>query len=547
MYRNVLGNSLKKKKSVTLIFFYIVLTSLLIVFGSFMSRSIVENKATLSNRDALQAYYLAEAGIDQVKRGLYDAFRQAHPQPLGLDFAWFDSLPDASKYVLPTDAVLNIVSGGTYTVNITNVANPVGERRDITLVCNAQVNNISKSVTAVVSYALRPSRVFDYSYFVNNFGWFYGGGITSQGDIRSNGNFSFNGNPKVNGDIYASVNPDLGATGNITGNSRNDSLDYYRNHADDSARPTNPTTDSSGDYEYPNGYDGQSERFPQEEVLTMPYLGDLSYYENLATSENGTIKQGGTTIVDNTLEGNVVLIGTDDNPIEIDGPVVVTGDVLIKGVVKGQGTIFSGRNTHVIGNITYKSPPTWPKPDEDPDTTDTDNATKDFLGLATKGNIIIGDYTRNDWKTNVAPYLTPPFTQGYETDSSDSYIGYDSDGISGNGYWFDGDYTDYDGGTKSDGSVRKYYESSYDDAYIHSIAESSNQIRQVDAVVYTNHAFSGKVGAFTMNGSIVGRDEAIIYSGSITMNYDLRVKNQGIAFYLPRELDLSHTQYLKSN
>jgi hypothetical protein len=546
MYRYV-ENSLREKKSVTLIFFYIILISLLVVFGSFMSRGIVENKATLGNRDALQAYYLAEAGIDEVKRGLYDAFLQAHPQPLGLDFTWFDSLPDASKYVLPANAVLNIVPDGTYTVNITNVANPVGERRDVTLVCNAQVNNISKSITVVASYALRPSRVFDYSYFVNNFGWFYGGGITSQGDIRSNGNFSFNGNPKVNGDIYASVNPDLGAAGDITGNSRNDSLDYYRDHADDSARPTNPTTDSLGDYEYPNGYDGESERFPQEEVLTMPYLGDLSYYENLAASENGTIKQGGATIVDNTLEGSVVLIGTEDNPIEIDGPVVVTGDVLIKGVVKGQGTIFSGRNTHVIGNITYKDSPTWPKPDEDPDTTDTENATKDFLGLATKGNIIVGDYTRNDWKTNVAPYLTPPFTQGYETDSTDSSIGYDSDGISGNGYWFDGDYTDYDGGTKADGSARKYYESSYNDSYVHSIAESSNQIRQIDAVVYTNHAFSGKVGAFTINGSIVGRDEAIIYSGSITMNYDLRVKNQGIAFYLPRELDLSHTQYLKSN
>ena len=512
-----------------------------------MSRSMVEHRAALTNRDALQAYYLAEAGIDQVKRGLYDAFRQVFPQPLGLDFTWFDTLPDSSKYALPTDATLSTVPGGVYTVSITDIENPTAERRDITLVCDAQVNNVSRSITAVVSYSLRPSKVFDYSYFINNFGWFWGGGITSQGDIRSNGNFSFNGNPKVNGDIYASVNPDLGASGDITGNSRNDSLSFYRDHADSTARPTNPTTDDSGYYEYPNGYDGESERYYQEEVLDMPYLGDLSYYESLAASEGGTITQGTTTIVNNTLDGSVVLIGTDDNPIEIDGPVVVTGDVLIKGVVKGQGTIFSGRNTHVIGNITYKNPATWPKPDDDPDATDTANSTKDFLGLATKGNVVVGDYTRNDWQTNVTPYLSPPFTQGYETDSTDSSLGYDSDGISGNGYWFDGDYTAFDGGSKTDGTNRKYYESSYDDSYVQSIAEASNQIRQVDAVIYTNHAFSGKVGAFTVNGSIVGRDEAIIYSGSITMNYDVRVKDQGIAFYLPRELDVSHTQYLKSN
>ena len=56
----------------------------------------------------------------------------------------------------------------------------------------------------------------------------------------------------------------------------------------------------------------------------------------------------------------LVLVGTWDNPIDLKGPFVVPGDVIIKGVVTGRGTIYSGRNIHVAGEITYKKPPTWP-------------------------------------------------------------------------------------------------------------------------------------------------------------------------------------------
>lgn len=537
-------------KGMVLILLYFLIVVLLITFIAFISRSIWENKDVFRSRDTLQAYYLAEAGVDEVKRGLYDTFRQVFPQALLNDFSWFDDLDDgdpSNKYTLPTDAALAMVAGGTYTVTITLVNQPdlTEEDRDITFVCTAVVNNTSKIVTSVVRYSLATSSVFDYSYFVNNLGWFWGGGLTSQGDIRSNGDFSFGGNPTVNGDIYASVNADLGANGDITGNSRNDSIDFYRNNADSAARPTNPTAGSDPDvYAYPNGYDGESDRFPQQEVLNMPYLGDLNDYQNLAVSQNGTISQGGVTLVDNVLNDNVVLIGTVVNPIVINGPVVVSGDVLIKGVVTGQGTIFSGRNTHIIGDITYQNPPDWLKPDTTPDATDTQNATRDFLGLASKGNVIVGDYTRNDWQVNVTTYLQPPFTQAYEVDSTDSDNGYVQYYQGANPY-FNGDYTVDDGGTKLDGSNRKFYESSYDDTYVGSVAEPANQINQIDAVTYTNHAFAGRVGNLTMNGSLIARDEAIIYSGSITMNYDIRVKYKGDDFYLPRELDLPRTQYMK--
>ena len=54
--------------------------------------------------------------------------------------------------------------------------------------------------------------------------------------------------------------------------------------------------------------------------------------------------------------------------------------------------------------------------------------------------------------------------------------------------------------------------------------------------MYTNHAFTGRTGALTINGGIVSRDEAIIFSGNLTMNYDPRIKQFRDSFYLPKDL-----------
>ncbi|MFH1063282.1 MAG: pilus assembly PilX N-terminal domain-containing protein [Candidatus Omnitrophota bacterium] len=550
---------LQEQKGAALVILFMVMVVLSIIFVAFMARSISNNRASLSGKDSIQAEALAEAGIDQVKRELYELFAvyySAQGQSSNA-FNWFDDLitDPTNKYSgIPTNAVLATAANASYTVQITNVDTSISVPKYVTLVSTAVAGEVTKKVTAVISYSMSPSKVFDYSYFVNNYGWFWGGGITSQGDIRSNGDFGFNGNPSVNGDVYGSVNPDLGAAGTISGNNKNNTISQYWTQADSAARPTNPTAnpqDIDGDgivetFEYENGYDGNTDEYASQQLLEMPYLGDLTYYKSLAATKNGTIKQGGVTLVNNTHTGNIVLIGTDASPIEIDGPVVVTGDVLIKGKVKGQGTLYSGRNTHVLGDIEYVNKPSWPKPDTDPTATDALNATKDFIGIAAKGNIIVGDYTRTDWQTNVSSYLKPPFTQAYEVDPTDNGIGYVSYTSGGESY-FNGNYTVNDGGTKSDGSNRKFYESSYDDTYFRTIAENSSNIRNVDAVMYTNHAFGGKVGAFTMNGSVVSRDEAIIYSGSITMNYDTRAKDKGEEFYLPRALALPHIEYLKKD
>jgi hypothetical protein len=215
--------------------------------------------------------------------------------------------------------------------------------------------------------------------------------------------------------------------------------------------------------------------------------------------------------------------------------------VVIKGVVTGRGTIYAGRNVHVVGNLTYLNPPKWEKPLTDMKAAKDANLGKDLVGLAAKGSVILGDYTQDWWKSATSSYQKPPFTQSYEVDPTDASNGYVTSTVDGKPT-FNGDYTAYDGGKKANdagtGFVdRRFYESSFSDATIHALA-GSEYVTQVDAVIYTNHLLSGRIGDCTFNGTLVSRDEAMIYSGSLLMNYDVRVRDNGyeyIDIFLPRE------------
>lgn len=94
------------------------------------------------------------------------------------------------------------------------------------------------------------------------------------------------------------------------------------------------------------------------------------------------------------IEGNLVLVGTKDNPIKLDGDVYVTGDVVIKGVVEGQGAIYSGRNVYVAGDITYKNvPQDWPLKNDAQAVQAVQQGGADELRIAARSNVVIGDWT----------------------------------------------------------------------------------------------------------------------------------------------------------
>jgi cytoskeletal protein CcmA (bactofilin family) len=520
----------------------VVLTVVLVsITGALASLGLSRQREGELEVHSLRALNAAEAGISRIVDDVWRQYRCANESDRVDLVDTYDGKYCAQTRIVHEDVAF---SNAVYSASVVEVVADGSDHADVTIEATGRCGPVTRRLTAVMRYGRKPSQVFNYAYFVNNFGWLWGSGIRVNGDVCSNGDFSLNG-ATVNGNILASKNAELGSLGTVTGTSNVDSIDWYRANVGNSARPTNPTCDlADGDdldgngvpdvYEYKTGFDGTSERTEGEIPVEMPYLGQLAVYEDLAARKHGTLSHSGSVVVTEVHNGTLVIEGTAADPIVIDGPVVIDGDIILKGVITGKGTIYAGRNVHVAGDLTYKNPPSWPKPSEDPEGDAAANANADLVGLVARGSVILGDYTQSTWTSATGSYLKPPFTQSYVVPATDSDIGYVT-GCSGGKPTFHGDYTADDGGQKADGSCRKFYESSLSDADFAAFAGGS--VEHLDGVFYTNHLFSGKVGAIDFNGSIVARDEAILFTGSIDISYDVRIHSDGyeaIDIYLPR-------------
>jgi hypothetical protein len=102
---------------------------------------------------------------------------------------------------------------------------------------------------------------------------------------------------------------------------------------------------------------------------------------SLPTASNSAIDQ---LSQDGTYDGNLILIGTVDDPIVIDKKVAVNGDLIIKGKVKGWGQIYTKGNVYVAGDVTYDDAPG--------EFGIADDGTKNGFALTAGGSIMIGDY-----------------------------------------------------------------------------------------------------------------------------------------------------------
>ncbi|MCL4733535.1 MAG: hypothetical protein KJ050_01265 [Candidatus Omnitrophica bacterium] len=518
------------------------------VISAFFSAAVlhalsVHSRLVQDKYNYTRALYLAESGLNRAAEAVWTGYLNANPLP-DARIAWLeDHYTDFDQ-----EDVSIGPDGDTYTVKARRMMT-TGDDEERLIVFEAIGNAVGgiepaeRTITRVIRYGHDQGSIFDYTYFLNNFGWFYGSSITANGEVRGNGNFEFQSSPTVNGDVYASINPDVGAgaPGQILGSYNSWNLSTYRTKAvgKPTWRPTRP------EFEY--GYSGESTDFEFQQILEMPYLGDISRFEALAQQKNGELTTTASsgpampTHIDNVIQGPLFLYGTPTNPIVIDGPVVVRGDVAIAGYVTGQGTIYSDRNIHVVNDVIYKTPPIYDKSaGADPNANAAYNQAADFLGLAAKGNIILGDYTSTDWTGNVAPYIKPPFTKSYT----------DEDGTRHNG-----DYTASDG-AKSDGTVRKRYEGTWTNAQFQSMVNLAKSLysrsdslpRRIDALGYTNHLYAGRAKDAVWNGAIMSRDEGIVFNGSVTMNYDYRAKQEGeqyIDIDLPKAANAEPTIWLE--
>jgi len=541
--------------------------ALLLILSSFFATAQAALAASRNWHQQDRCLLVAQSALEKAKWDMSNAFEtyfESAPLPRTMGkFDWFDTytttaIGSSGAYSAPRD--VEYLDAKVW-VTIREVRNGGRGIRDVFMSAKAVMGTSRREVVELVRFELGRSSAFDYAYFINNFGWFWGSSIQANGDVGANGDFDLRYNPRVNGDVYASENAALGAEGDVDGDWSSWSLSSYYTSVAATARPGSPPS-TTYEEKWRMGYDGTPGRAEEMPTVEMPYLGDLGDYRTLADDENGSVKVGNKTLVAEVYngpgpdtvagtadDGMVVLVGTAAAPIVINGPVVVNGDVVIKGKVTGQGTIYASRNIHIIGNIEYVDAPQWPKPDPDPEATALANSTKDMLGLVAKGNIIVGDYTSSTWDS-CKSYIRPGFTQPYDTDASEVANGYDSDGDLTNGYRFNGDYTGLDGGQKLDSAgaaaARRYFESSSDLAF--KAAAPTCDITRIDAACYTNHALAGKAGTLAWNGTMVSRDEALFFSGSLKVSWDIRLgsdspDSKGAALSMPLALRRPTTLY----
>ncbi len=439
-----------------------------------------------------------------------------------------------------------------------------------------------KIVDVMAKFTLKRSEVFDYTYFVNNYGWmsgFHQNDLIINGDMRANGNFDFTGGlPTVNGSVMAASNDKLTpvATGLINTPPVKWSNSTYATSAASDPRMrqvyNSSTHGAKGSTQYESWRDfvfdtdggivgdrtsgsllgdatglkswqltsengtltkSTIDTRPTEEIV-MPDLSDLNRYTQIsqtwtdtkATYGDGTANPAYGTgakveVWDTTLNsgaggyrrldtagvvtGSAALVGTSDHPIKIHGPVTFTQDAIIKGYVSGQGTIYTGRNVHIVGSIRYKSSPDFRG--SDPTTIDNANEKKDILGLAARGSVIMGD-TSQFTSSYPLQYMTPPFTKGRYDDYGNWIPPFNATAVDSTGF--------------------QKYQSVMGNTYIHNISESVNTI---DAILYTNFVGGGNIGTggggVQFNGSIISKDEAmVVFSLPMKQNYDNRIRER---------------------
>lgn len=82
-------------------------------------------------------------------------------------------------------------------------------------------------------------------------------------------------------------------------------------------------------------------------------------------------------------DGNMVLVGTEKEPIVIEGTLAVNGDVMISGPVKGAGKIIARDNIYFTGNVTYADGEKFGV---------AEDGTQNLMSYGAGGNILIGDF-----------------------------------------------------------------------------------------------------------------------------------------------------------
>ncbi len=473
------GGNLRNERGGALPVALILAVALVIGAAAFLTHTSTEVVQTRENIASVRAFYYAEAGLNYAQGQLLRGWQ------LAIFVAPFHFVDHGTITTLPADMVLHAGTPeeGQFHVEIINLSTPYKDARDVSVKSTGTYRGETRSVVATFCVELRPSRVFDYTYFLNHWGWTENipSSFKMNGNVRANGHFSFskstlniNGNPesmwlrgtkryKDSGGIYSGFSITGGSSLHGMGG-----LEVNQHMHEDLNE--NGLLDPGEDH-------NQDGKLTDPDHVPMPNLTDMSLYEEHAKSWNdgfgssivieGAGEGGADLLVSDAVygddageKGNLVLWGTEENPIVIDGPVVVRGGLIIKGYVKGKGSLYVHDNVYVPDNVMYVAPPVG-KPDWDYFDYSTPeeryeswnqaaslwreaNADKDGLGLFARESVVIGDYTDSSWRKTVSNWLNNSANESAEAANGLDHIPNTGDQGEGDSTWTVDYYTQED-------------------------------------------------------------------------------------------------------
>ncbi len=455
-----------------------------------------------------------------------------------------------------------------------------------------------RCLEVVVRFQVGPAEVFQYGYFTNNWGWFYGDSIVCNGNARSNGQFDAAGfAPTVTGQpLYDEISL-VGGKVVLSG--------YHDDNGDGLLDGKDGGIFSGWDIANAGKVAGEggkpTNQHDFQARLPMPNLADLEPYEAKAVAEGGHVDIDGKEVLDAVAgddageKENVYLVGTKDHPVQIHGKIVIRGNVIISGYITGRGGIYAGGNIYIPDSLRYLNPPSTPRPagnrKEDTEKWLTENKDKDFIGFFAGENIVVGNLKNETWRSQVEKWMESPQNKSDEDAGQDGIPNTkagmdgktgtaDDDVLEGDNVFTVEHYTaldeklglvpqgksvgdpipgtgeDIDGDGIHDDAVTLERDIDFTDPLdqdhwggnmpaggvdYDKIAKIS--ANHLDGVFYTNHSFCWYVSASedaVIDGALICRNEDIIYgTPHLVFNFDCRLLAGGlggIRDLLPRTL-----------
>ncbi len=390
-----------------------IMIMILVVTFSFAAMS--ENRAASANKTVIKLSELAEAASERARIKIGETFKTEQYTEKGFIDAIREQLDGGTSIPGLAGNHSNTVAGTNSRWEIRAVSEEGSEVSWVDIAATAE--NTKGSQTVIQRIGFSPSDIFELVMLTETVNCMFchlrvngdvgtlehfKPGWTEEGNPDDADAGAFNGGSILHGNLYAAKtitndgSTDLNAnpSANING-----ALIEGNVEVNSTNRRLPKDIDGDGVADFPP-IDREKARNSAKGSLWIDSQVGGAIVKTIGWNQNLNNLSVGSGSLNSVTDGNVIMIGTAAQPINLDKDIFVEGDVIIKGVVTGQGAIYTGRNIYIAGNLTVKNPPDAPSTGvcatiPDPDDCAKENIAqhKDTLRLGARGSIIMGDYT----------------------------------------------------------------------------------------------------------------------------------------------------------